>query len=363
MCHQTERVAHRPDRDGAEVDVSQLLDEARARITPSLREAVDRLAPPMNTVAAYHFGWADVDGNPVDGDSGKALRPALALLSAEIAGAGPAIGVPGGVAVELVHNFSLVHDDLMDRDEQRRHRSTVWSAFGEDHAVLAGDALFSLALEVLVDANLDGRIAPADVARATRRIITGARRLIDGQAQDLALERRTRLDVGECLEMEGNKTGALMGVSSSIGAVLAGIGDGAADALERYGYHVGLAFQAVDDILGIWGAPDVTGKPRWSDLRRGKKSLPVTAALVSGTAAARRLAELLDHTSRSDEAAGVRLTECAALIVEAGGKAWAHQEARRQHRAALSALDVVEMPAAVHRKFTALADFVLAREI
>ena len=120
--------------------VVELLERSRALTTPALRAAVERLAPPMDTVAAYHFGWIDAEGRPTEADSGKAVRPTLALLSAEAAGAAPEAGVPGAVAVELVHNFSLLHDDLMDGDEQRRHRDTVWKVHGPAQAILVGDA-------------------------------------------------------------------------------------------------------------------------------------------------------------------------------------------------------------------------------
>ncbi|MFE7514435.1 polyprenyl synthetase family protein, partial [Streptomyces sp. NPDC057540] len=195
-------------------DVSALLERGRTLSTPVLRAAVDRLAPPMDTVAAYHFGWIDAQGNPADGDGGKAVRPALALLSAEAAGAAPEVGIPGAVAVELVHNFSLLHDDLMDGDEQRRHRDTVWKVHGPAQAILVGDALFALANEILLE------LGTVEAGRATRRLTTASRKLIDGQAQDISYEHRERVTVEECLEMEGNKTGALLACAVSIGAVL-----------------------------------------------------------------------------------------------------------------------------------------------
>ena len=256
--------------------VIALLERGRTLATPVLRAAVDRLAPPMDTVAAYHFGWIDAEGRPAAGDGGKAVRPALALLSAQAAGADPEVGVPGAVAVELVHNFSLLHDDLMDGDEQRRHRDTVWKVHGPAQAILVGDALFALAGEILLE------LGTVEAGRATRRLTSATRKLIDGQAQDISYEHRERVTVEECLEMEGNKTGALLACATSIGAVLGGADDRTADTLERYGYHLGLAFQAVDDVLGIWGDPVSTGKQTWSDLRQRKKSLPVVAALAAG---------------------------------------------------------------------------------
>lgn len=341
------------------VDVTALLERGRTLATPVLKAAIDRLAPPMDTVAAYHFGWIDAEGNPSDGDGGKAVRPALAVLSAQAAGAAPEIGVPGAVAVELVHNFSLLHDDLMDGDEQRRHRDTVWKVHGPAQAILVGDALFALANEVLLE------IASVDAGRATRRLTTATRALIDGQAQDISYEHRERVSVEECLEMEGNKTGALLACASSIGAVLGGADDATADALEKYGYHLGLAFQAVDDLLGIWGDPESTGKQTWSDLRQRKKSLPVVAALAAGGPASERLGELLAADAKNndfDNFSEAEFAVRAALIEEAGGREWTTQEARRQHTVALEALDSVQMSDQVRAQFAALADFVVVRK-
>ncbi|MFI6938233.1 polyprenyl synthetase family protein [Streptomyces sp. NPDC050418] len=344
---------------GDAVDVTALLERGRTLATPVLRAAVDRLAPPMDTVAAYHFGWIDAEGRPSDGDGGKAVRPALALLSAEAAGAAPEVGIPGAVAVELVHNFSLLHDDLMDGDEQRRHRDTVWKVHGPAQAILVGDALFALANEVLLE------LDTVEAGRATRRLTTASRALIDGQAQDIAYEHRERVTVEECLEMEGNKTGALLACAVSIGAVLGGADDRTADTLEKYGYHLGLAFQAVDDLLGIWGDPESTGKQTWSDLRQRKKSLPVVAALAAGGPASEELGRLLAADAKANDFENFSEAEFAhraALIEQAGGREWTAQEARRQHTIALQAIESVGMPERVRAQLAALADFVVVRK-
>ncbi|WP_405806504.1 polyprenyl synthetase family protein [Streptomyces sp. NBC_01187] len=341
--------------------VSALLERGRTLATPVLRAAVDRLAPPMDTVAAYHFGWIDTEGRPSAADGGKAVRPALALLSAEAAGAVPETGIPGAVAVELVHNFSLLHDDLMDGDEQRRHRDTVWKVHGPAQAILVGDALFALAGEILLE------LGTPEAGRATRRLTRATRSLIDGQAQDISYEHRDQVTVEECLDMEGNKTGALLACAASIGAVLGGADDRTADALESYGYHLGLAFQAVDDLLGIWGDPEATGKQAWSDLRQRKKSLPVAAALGSDGEAAARLAKLMAADSKKSQAEfedfdEAEFAERAALIEQAGGREWTSQEAQRQHTTAIAALDSIDMPGRVREQFAALADFVVVRQ-
>ncbi|MBB0231544.1 polyprenyl synthetase family protein, partial [Streptomyces calidiresistens] len=173
--------------------------------------------------------------------------------------------------------------------------------------------------------------------------------------------------VEECLRMEGDKTGALLACAASIGAVLGGADDRTADALEAYGHDLGLAFQAVDDLLGIWGDPRSTGKRTWSDLRRRKKSLPVVAAVAADNAAARRLTALLTADAKKppaefqdfDEA---EFAERAALIEEAGGRGWTEAEARRRHTAALAAIEDLSMPDRVRERFRALADFVVIRE-
>src|SRR5580658_5649562 len=198
------------------------------------------------------------------------------MLAAEAAWADAEVGLPGGVAVELVHNFSLIHDDIIDEDIERHHRPTVWSLFGVGPAIIAGDALETLAHQVLLEAS------PATGAAASAALAEATAAMISGQADDIAFEKRRNVSVEECMAMSAGKTGALLGCASSIGAVLAGAPDATVGALRDYGRHLGLAFQAVDDLLGIWGDPDRTGKPAGSDLRQRKKSMPVVSALAAG---------------------------------------------------------------------------------
>ncbi|MFB7774091.1 polyprenyl synthetase family protein, partial [Streptomyces sp. NPDC056084] len=230
---------------------------------------------------------------------------------------------------------------------------------GPAAAILVGAAVAAPPTAVLLEL---GRVGGG---RAPPRLTTATRKLIDGQAQDISYEHRERVTVEECLEMEGNKTGALLACAVSIGAVLGGADDHMADTLEAYGYHLGLAFQAVDDLLGIWGDPDATGKQTWSDLRQRKKSLPVVAALAAGGPASTRLGELLAADAKSndfDSFSEAEFATRAALIEEAGGREWTSQEARRQHTIAIQALDAVDMPEKVRAQLTALADFVVVRK-
>ncbi|MCU1488921.1 MAG: polyprenyl synthetase family protein, partial [Acidimicrobiaceae bacterium] len=248
--------------------VPEVLGRARSLVVPALRAAIDRLSPELRPAAEYHLGWADADGVPMAGGGGKGVRPALALLSAEAVGAPGIVGVPGGVAIELVHNFSLIHDDVIDGDVERRHRPTVWALFGIGRAVIVGDALLALAQQVVLDPALVlGPLADLDGAsgeRAARVMADATAAMIAGQALDMAFESVPSVDVEGCLAMEAGKTGALLGCAAAIGAVLAGASDEVVRALDCFGMELGLAFQAVDDLLGIWGDPATTGKPAWS---------------------------------------------------------------------------------------------------
>jgi geranylgeranyl diphosphate synthase type I len=330
-----------------------VLDRAREATQPALRAAVARLEPPLAKVSAYHMGWVDVQGRPVPGNGGKALRPALALLSAEAVGAPVELGVPGAVGVELVHNFSLLHDDLMDGDEERRHRPTAWKAFGPGLAVLAGDGLLVLAEQVLMESAGQG-------ARAAKLLTDATAALIDGQSQDLSFETRMDVTVDECLAMAGNKTGALLAAASAIGAALAGADQTVVDKLYGFGHNLGIAFQAVDDLLGIWGRPEVTGKSAWNDLRQRKKSVPVVAALNSGHAEAGRLAEL--YVSPGELTEG-QLDAAARLIEDAGGRARTEAEAQRHLELALGCLDGLGIPEVTRTDLAALAAFTTTREL
>ena len=257
----------------------------------ALRAAVGRLDDGNRLVAFYHFGWSDAQGRPAAASSGKALRPILALLSARAARVPQDVGLPGAVSVELVHNFALLHDDLMDGDRERRHRATAWTVFGPARAILAGDAMLALAHQVLLE-------VPGPMGAAAARLLADTSQLlIRGQAEDLSFESRSEVSVDECLAMASGKTSALLACAAAVGAQLAG-SEEIAVGLHRYGWHLGLAFQLVDDLLGIWGDPAETGKPVLSDLRKRKKSLPVTAALASGGPAAEELAEWLGRPTR-----------------------------------------------------------------
>ncbi|QIS11225.1 polyprenyl synthetase family protein [Nocardia arthritidis] len=306
---------------------AELLARARTILEPVLRESVGALPEPLRRMAGYHFGWWDARGAATNADSGKALRPALAIAAATACGALPTAATPAAAAVELVHNFTLVHDDVMDADENRRGRPAVWKVWGTTNAVLVGDALHALAGQVLAQ-QLPAALAAAAIDRLERTVVE----LCRGQYLDCCS--KTDWDISDCERMALGKTGALMGCACAMGALCAGAGDSVIAALDRFGRNLGLAFQFIDDLIGIWGDPEVSGKPT-NDLAHHKLSLPVVAALRSGTPAARELANLY----RSEKSLSAPdIARAAALIELAGGRQLTRRVADERVAAAIAAL-------------------------
>jgi geranylgeranyl diphosphate synthase, type I len=336
-----------------------VLGRGRELVEPALRAAVARLDDETRLVASYHLGWSDAEGRPVDANGGKAVRPGLVMLVGEALGASPEHLLPGAVAVELVHNFSLIHDDLMDRDAERRHRPTVWSLWGDATAVLVGDALLALAHEVLAEAPTVDRQAHA--AAAARCLSLATRELIRGQVLDVAFERRNDVNLTECVDMAAGKTGALLSASAEVGALLAGAPAAVSAAFAAYGCELGIAFQLVDDLLGIWGWPERTGKPVCSDLRSRKKTMPVVWAMSHGDAAGEELAAWL--AGGSGEPTEVQLRHAADLVDRAGGRSWARAEARARVGRACAALAGVDLDPDHRRELEQLASFVVERDL
>ncbi len=265
-----------------------LLERVRDDVEPRMRAVMAELPVALRRVGGYHLGWWDERGNALHGMGGKAVRAALTLAASRALG-GDGAALTGAVAVELVHNFTLLHDDVMDRDSLRRHRPAAWAVFGTADAILAGDALQALAVQVLAR-------DPHPAARPALDRLAGCMiEMCTGQSTDCAFEQRTDITLGQCEAMALGKTGSLLGGACAIGALYAGAAPGVAAALDAFGRQLGLAFQLVDDILGIWGDPAVTGKPAGADLLSRKKSLPVVAALTSGTTVGKAARQPLQH--------------------------------------------------------------------
>jgi geranylgeranyl diphosphate synthase type I len=226
----------------------------------------------------YHLGWADANFRPQQVPSGKRLRPILCLIACAEVGGDPSQALPAAAAIELLHNFSLIHDDIEDGDATRRHRPTVWKVWGVPQAINVGDGMFTLAfaaIQRLTQRGVNSRATLVALDRFTQTCLA----LTEGQHLDMSFEARPVVGVDEYMRMIQGKTAALVGASVAIGARIGGATQQQETDLLQFGQALGLAFQIQDDILGIWGNPEVTGKAAGNDILRRKKSLPLLHAL------------------------------------------------------------------------------------
>jgi geranylgeranyl diphosphate synthase type I len=235
-------------------------------------------AEDFGTMLRYPLGWVDENNQPVNRSTGKQIRPLLLLLSAEAVGGDWNTALPAAAAVELLHNFSLIHDDIQDDSPTRRNRPTVWMIWGRANAINAGDALFALAyaaLQQLAQTNLDPKIALAvwEIFNRTNLDLTR------GQYLDMRFEHQENVSVDEYISMISGKSAALVSACAQMGALIGSGNEVIAAHFADFGRNLGIAFQIRDDILGIWGDPDITGKSAATDILSRKKSLPVLYGL------------------------------------------------------------------------------------
>ncbi|MDA1004234.1 MAG: polyprenyl synthetase family protein [Chloroflexi bacterium] len=315
----------------------ETLAERGARYRPAvvheMRAVIGEHGDELSGWLRYHMGWEDRAGRPVAGAGGKMLRPTALLLTHELLGGALAQALPAAAAVELAHNFSLLHDDIEDASETRHGRATLWTFVGVAQAVNAGDGMYTLARTALYRL-LDAGVPHDRVLAAMRELDHACLRLVHGQALDIGFEGQSQVTRAEYLEMAAGKTAAMFAASFALGARLAGAEPAVVDGFRRFGHAIGIAFQAVDDVLGIWGVPEQTGKPVGDDLRARKMTLPVTTALEAGGELAERLRAAYDVPPT----AGEDVLPIARLIESAGGRAATETLARERVADGLAAL-------------------------
>jgi len=281
----------------------------------------------------YHLGWIDENGNHSSAASamGKRIRPALALLACESLGGRTDDARGAAAAIELVHNFSLVHDDIQDHSETRRHRPTVWSRWGAEQAINVGDHIFTLAQLALV------RLSPPDPQRivaAQEELNRTCVLLVEGQYIDLALADATQCTQGDYIAMIERKTAALIAAACRLGALFAGASPDVLDACAAFGRELGIAFQLQDDVLGVWGT-DAIGKSADADILERKKAAPAVLALNMDGSASARLREMYGsaHPLSAEE-----VNEIRALLTQLEVRGRIEAMAHMHYREALDAL-------------------------
>ena len=314
----------------------------------------DVLVEPHYGMMRYHLGWANEQLQPQKSPGGKRLRPILCLLSCAEMGGDPAQALPAAAAIELLHNFSLIHDDIEDGDEVRHHRTTLWKVWGMPLGINVGDGMFALAfsaIQRLAQRGLNSRATLACLDRFTQTCLA----LTEGQYLDLSFEQRPVVSLDEYMRMIQGKTAALIGASVAIGARIAGATPTQETDLLQFGQAMGLAFQIQDDILGIWGDPAVTGKAAGNDILRRKKSLPLLHAL--------------NHAEVSGHMQGVfalpvdssQIDVVLKLLERAGTREFVEAQMASQHAVALAALEAALGPRAASSPLLMLAEGLLHR--
>jgi geranylgeranyl diphosphate synthase type I len=325
------------------------------QIEDDLRALLGRADPPvLYAMLRYHLGWEDARGRPAD-HVGKRLRPALCLLACEATGGDPECALPTASAVEFVHNFSLIHDDVQDEDRLRHGRETVWAVWGRGQAINAGDALLALA-HVSLAGLAERGIPPDAVVEASRLLNERTLEMVEGQVMDIAFEERLDVRPDEYVAMISRKTGALFDASLALGAIAAGAPPPTVAALGRCGRKLGIAFQVRDDMLGAWGAESRTGKPVAADIRRRKKTLPVVYAFENAAGdELERLQVVYGGGRPSDEDVSIVLR----LLKSVGAQEHCEGEAAAHLRAALAELDAAGVSGDEIRE---VAEFLLRRD-
>ncbi len=311
------------------MDLRALIDDTEAEILRVIERAEDERTGPLYEMVRYHLG---LDG---EGASGKRLRPLLGLLAyASIAG-DHRLALPGAAAVELGHNFSLVHDDIEDRSVQRHHRATLWTVYGVAQAINTGDTLFTLSRMALYRLRELG-FADAKVLDLMRLYDETCLALSEGQFLDIWTAEHDRfLSVEDYFDMIGRKTAALIAASVQSGAMLATDDQQIVGSYRAFGWALGIAFQLNDDLLGIWGEQETTGKEP-SDLAEHKKTLPVLYALErAGPDDRDRLLQLY----RLPEVSAADVREARAILERAGARDYTREQARTYRDEALVQLE------------------------
>jgi len=298
--------------------------------------------PSMRNMLRYQLGYVDQDLQPGPG-GGKRFRPILCLLAAEAVSGEWTNVLPLAAAIELVHNFSLIHDDIEDQDAFRRHRPTVWKVWGEAQAINAGDGMFALAGRAALAAG--DSLSTLEIARRFQDTVL---KLTEGQFLDLRFETATDVAIDTYLRMIELKTSALIAFSVWSGATAAGAGDEPRAALNCFGRDLGLAFQIHDDIMGIWGTPQETGKEPHTDLLNRKKTLPVLIAFER--AGSEQHAILSDFYSRRNDDVSAVLQ----VLQETGARQEAEVAVNRHRSAASRQLDRAELSPAATQTFSEL---------
>lgn len=330
----------------------EYLDNALTAAVPDLEDHA------VNTLLRYHLGWSDTSGTPAasPGSQGKALRPTLCMFACDALDGDPRHAAPAAAALELIHNFSLVHDDIQDQGLERRHQPTVWAVWGTDQALVAGNAMQSLGDLITLSAR--DSVHPDTAIHVSQLLTHSYLEMIEGQCRDLEFERREIIDPDEYLDMIALKTGALIRSSMVIGATIATDDADTLENVARFGRAIGRLFQIRDDYLGIWGDEAITGKSTDSDIVQRKKSYPIVYAFQHADGSNREeLLRLYAHETLGEAEVGRVLD----ILADIGADRQTDELTEATAEEGRAALDMLELPPWAKDDAKTLIDFMAYR--
>ena len=339
-------------------DLETIWQQFKVDLEAELKFAVGSASLPMYDMMRYHLGWIDEQGNPQTATIGKRLRPVLCLLACQAVGGDWHQALPAAAAVELVHNFSLIHDDIQDRSPARRGRPTVWHIWGEPQAINVGDGMHALALSSLLRLE-DGGIPHQKVVRAARILGEGSLKLCEGQYLDISYEDRLDIGIDDYLDMIGGKTAALFRCSLEIGALLGTDDESLLARLKLFGHYLGMTFQVHDDLLSMWGDERTTGKPSTLDIQMKKKTLPVVYALEKAKGEDR---EKLWLIYQKDKISPHDAEDVLKTLNRLDAQGYVQGTSDKFYHLALSELNSMPLPPSAKEELRAIAAFLLKRQ-
>ena len=334
-----------------------LLRRYREAVLAEMKAVLAGRRLPLYDMMRYHLGIAGPRGEPTAAQAGKMVRPALCLLSCEAVGGQRRQALPAAAAIELIHNFTLIHDDIEDASHSRHGRDTVWRVWGEAQAINAGDGMFALAHLALLRLLEEG-VAASQVLEAAQLLDEATLALCEGQHLDVEFEGRLDVTCDDYLAMVSGKTAALMGAATAMGALLGGAPEGAVAAFKEFGRRLGIAFQIRDDVLGIWGDATETGKPAGDDIAARKKSYPVVFALEHAPEDDRRsLRRIYGAGTVSSEG----IAEVLAVLERCGARAASEKAAVGHVAEGLSRLQELDLAPPRRSELEGLAHYLVRR--
>ena len=342
------------------MDLPAVVTRYRAQVDAQLRSVLAGGDSSLYDMLRYHMGWLDEEFRPTEAGSGKGVRPALCLFACEAVGGDWNQALPAAAAIELIHNFSLIHDDIQDGDTERHHRPTVWYRWGLSHGINSGAAMNVLANMALFD-ETEPPTPAATTLKVSRILNCACAEMIEGQTLDLSFEGRASVSTDDYLLMISKKTGALLESSLHMGAAIGTDDEDRIEGMRRFGKRIGRLFQVRDDMLGVWAAAEATGKPAASDLYRRKKSLPVVHALehVGDSAASRRFPEIYGSKAPLSES---DVAELLAIMDELKTHEFCQGLAEQEAGRSMEEIDGLKISGDARRECRDLVTFLAERE-